>query len=94
MYDFLFVRQKLYTEKHILLKLFQLMRDLVRHGMISHSQGHVTVTYKVKRECHGVDLCLYDFVPYKLVKTMTNHQFICTITRDRVSHVQSHATVT
>ena len=28
---------------------------------MSHDQGHVTETYKITRECHGVDLCLYDF---------------------------------
>ena len=33
--------------------------------LVSYVQGHDTVTYKVTRECHGVELCSDDFVDQK-----------------------------
>ena len=40
--------------------------------MISHDQGHVTVTYQVTREFHGVDLCLDNLVEQKQVINQKN----------------------
>ena len=35
--------------------------DFVRHGNVILNMTYPTVTYKVMREFHGVDLCLNDF---------------------------------
>ena len=61
----------------------------------NHVEGHDTVTYKVARECHGDDLCSDDFGDQKCVRNKKNNtRFIYTRTRDRISHVQGHDTVT
>ena len=43
-------------------------RDLIRHGNVTLNVTYPTVTYKVTRECHGVDLSLDDFVDQKYVR--------------------------
>ena len=68
--------------------------SLMAKDRISHVQGHVTVTYRVRRECQSVDLCLNNFVDRKENKNRKNHRFICTRTRNRMSYDQGHITVT
>ena len=68
--------------------------NIVRHGRISHVQSHVTVTYLVTRECHGVVFVQMTSVTKSTLETRNNHRFTCTRTRDRISQDQSHVIVT
>ena len=66
---------------------------------ISHDQGHVTVTCKVTRKCHSVNLFSYDFSNHesvgnnkKIINSFALGPWIGQVTsRSRYQDVHGHA---